>query len=110
MGQHLAAVVYQKYHHLVLQGRQVDFLVMDKNLALFKIHPEVVQFKLLVLPTDKGVLVPQPHTDTGQKLFCAEGFGHIIVRALVQGIDFFPLLPPGRDNNDRRIGLLPYLL
>ena len=110
MGQYLAAVVYQQHHHLVLKGRQVDFLVMDIDLAFLKIHPEIVQLKLLFLPADKGVLVPQPHTDAGQKFLCAEGLGYIIVRALVQGIDFFPFLSPGRDNDDRCVGLLPYLL
>ena len=51
----------------------------------------------------------QPHADSGQQLLRTEGLGHIVVRSLVQGIDFLPFLPSGGNHDNRHIGLLPDL-
>ena len=73
MGQHLAAVIHQKDHHLIFQGSQMYFLVMDIQFTLFKIQPEIVQTELLLLVVHRGALMAQPHADSGQQLLGAEG-------------------------------------
>ena len=82
------------------------FLVMDIQFTLFKIQPEIVQTELLLLVVHRGALMAQPHADSGQQLLGAKGLSHVVVRSLVQGAYFLPLLSPGGNHDNGHIGLL----
>jgi len=56
-----------------------------------------------------GRCLTQQRADTGEKLLNAERFGHVVVGAAIQRLDFLPFAGPYREHQHRRGGPLAKL-
>ena len=105
----LPGVTNERRQELVLDRRQVDFLVVDQHLAAQEVDAQLSHLEGgLVRLVRRAGGVAERDADPREQLAGAERLAHVVVGARVERRDLVALLAAGREHDDRDVGPLAH--
>ena len=107
--QHLPGPLGQRDQQVELQGRQVDRGVATPDGVAEGRNGQVADAQLFAGVFDDAGVGTQPGPHTGHQLFGLEGFGDVVVGALLQAADHVDGVGASRQHDDGDAGQLPDL-
>src|SRR5215470_331024 len=106
-GADLAGVAGEVGEEAELSGGEIQGAAAPGCLAVHEVEVQVTDVELGGLPVAWGGLMPERHLDPGVKFPHPEGLGHVVIGALVQGINLSVLRAVRGEHHDGHVAPRP---